>query len=123
MRFMMTISADQNSEAGVLPSPDLVAAMDKFNQQMVKAGVMLAAERLHPSSQGVRVTFHGGGTRTVTDGPFTAAKDLIAGFWLIQVKSKDEAIAWASRCPDRLAPGETAQIELRQVLDVARGSE
>src|SRR5437016_10340866 len=112
MRFMLIIKADTNTEAGVLPSKELVAAMDEFNEKMVKAGVLLAAEGLHPSSKGARITFHGGGKRTVTDGPFTEAKELIAGFWLIQVKSKEEAIEWASRCPDVLGPGEAAQIEI-----------
>jgi len=119
MRFMMMIKADKNTEAGVLPSKELVAAMDEFNQEMVKAGVMLAGEGLHPSSRGARITFHGGGKRTVTDGPFTETKELIAGFWLIQVKSKEEAIEWASRCPDPLGPGETAQIEIRQVFEAS----
>jgi hypothetical protein len=119
MRFMMMVKADKNSEAGVLPSKELVTAMDMFNEEMVKAGVMLAAEGLHPSSKGARITFSGGGKRTVTDGPFTEAKELIAGFWLIQVKSKEEAIEWASRCPDPLGPGETAQIEIRQVFDMS----
>src|SRR2546427_1977732 len=100
MRFMMMIKADKNTEAGVLPSKELVAAMDKFNQEMVKAGVMLAAEGLHPSSKGARITFSGGGGRTVTDGPFTEAEEMIAGFWLIQGESKGEAVEWASRCPD-----------------------
>ena len=119
MRFMLMIKADKNTEAGVLPSKELVAAMDDFNQEMVKAGVMLAGEGLHPSSKGARITFHGGGKRTVTDGPFTEAKELIAGFWLIQVKSKEEAIEWALRCPDPLGPGETAQIEIRQVFEMS----
>ena len=119
MRFMLIIKADTNTEAGVLPSKELVAAMDEFNEKMVKAGVLLAAEGLHPSSKGARITFHGGGKRTVTDGPFTEAKELIAGFWLIQVKSKEEAIEWASRCPDVLGPGETAQIEIRQVFEMS----
>jgi hypothetical protein len=119
MRFMMMIKADESSEAGVLPSKELVAAMDEFNQQMVKAGVMLAAEGLHPSSRGARITIQGGGKRTVTDGPFTETKELIAGFWLIQVKSREEAIEWASRCPDPGGPGETAQIEIRQVFELS----
>jgi len=119
MRFMLIIKADTNTEAGVLPSKELVAAMDEFNEKMVKACVLLAAEGLHPSSKGARITFHGGGKRTVTDGPFTEAKELIAGFWLIQVKSKEEAIEWASRCPDVLGPGETAQIEIRQVFEMS----
>src|SRR5438874_12448331 len=112
MRFMLIIKADTNTEAGVLPSKELVAAMDEFNEKMVQAGVLLAAEGLHPSSKGTRITFHGGGKRTVTDGPFTEAKELIAGFWLIQVKSKEEAIEWASRCPDEHGAGVEVQIEL-----------
>jgi len=115
MRFMLIIKADTNTEAGVLPSKELVAAMDEFNEKMVKAGVLLAAEGLHPSSKGARITFHGGGKRTVTDGPFTEAKELIAGFWLIQVKSKEEAIEWASRVP--FTDGE--EIELRQVFEAS----
>src|SRR5881409_4517564 len=117
MRFMMMIKADKNTEAGVLPSKELVAAMDEFNEKMVKAGVLLAAEGLHPSSKGARITFHGGGKRTVTDGPFTETKELIAGFWLIQVKSKEEAIEWVKRCPNPLA-GE-AEIEIRQVFEAS----
>ena len=117
MRFMMIIKADKNSEAGVLPSKELVAAMDEFNQEMVKAGVMLAGEGLHPSSKGARITFHGGGKRTVTDGPFTETKELIAGFWLIQVKSKEEAIEWVKRCPNPLE-GES-EIEIRQVFEAS----
>src|SRR5438477_12157531 len=119
MRFMLIIKADTNTEAGILPSKELVAAMDEFNEEMGRAGVMRAGEGLHPSSKGARITFHGGGKRTVTDGPFTEAKELIAGFWLIQVKSKEEAIEWASRCPDVLGPGETAQIEIRQVFEMS----
>src|SRR5437773_7461927 len=110
MRFMLIIKADTNTEAGVLPSKELVAAMDEFNEKMVKAGVLLAAEGLHPSSKGARITFHGGGKRTVTDGPFTEAKELIAGFWLIQVKSKEEAIECAWRWPDVLGAGVGDQI-------------
>ena len=115
MRFMVMIKADKNSEAGVLPSKELVAAMDKFNEEMVKAGVMLAAEGLHPSSKGARITFHGGGKLTVTDGPFTEAKELIGGYWLIQVRSKEEAVAWASRCP--ALDGDV--IEVRQVQEMS----
>ena len=115
MRFMMQVRADKNSEAGVLPSKELVAAMDKFNEEMVKAGVLLAGEGLHPSSKGARITFSGGGKRTVTDGPFTEAKELIAGFWLIQVKSKQEAIEWAKRVP--FADGEV--VEIRQVFEAS----
>ena len=113
MRFMLIIKADTNTEAGVLPSKELVAAMDEFNEKMVQAGVLLAAEGLHPSSKGARITFHGGGKRTVTDGPFTEAEELIAGFWLIQVKSKEEAIEWASRAPF----GGGTEVEIRQVFE------
>ena len=113
MRFMLIIKADTNTEAGVLPSKELVAAMDEFNEKMVKAGVLLAAEGLHPSSKGARITFHGGGKRTVTDGPFTEAKELLGGYWMIQVKSKAEAIEWASRCP----ASDNEVIEVRQVQE------
>ena len=119
MRFMVIVKATKDSEAGRMPSEELLSAMAKFNEEMVKAGVMLAGEGLHPSSKGARITFSGGGKRTVTDGPFTEAKELIAGFWLIQVKSKEEAIEWAARCPDPLGPGETAQIEIRQVFEMS----
>ena len=115
MRFMMLVKADKNSEAGVFPSKDLFAAMGKFNEEMVKAGVLLSAEGLHPTSKGARVAFGAGGKPTVTAGPFSGAKDLIAGFWLIQVKSKQEAIDWASRAPF----GDGAQIEIRQVFEAS----
>ena len=118
MRFMVIVKANKDSEAGVLPSKELLAEMGKFNEELAKAGVLLAAEGLHPSSKGARVKFSGG-KRTVVDGPFAEAKELIAGFWLIQVKSKEEAIEWASRCPDVLGPGETAQIEIRQVFEMS----
>src|SRR5260370_19337643 len=98
MRFMMIVKASQTSEAGVLPSRELVEAMGKFNEEMVKAGVLLAAEGLQASSKGARIKFSGG-KPTVIDGPFTESKELIAGFWLIEVKSKEEAIEWASRSP------------------------
>src|SRR5712671_2659007 len=98
MRFMMIVKANQDSEAGVLPSRELIEAMGKFNEEMVKAGVLLAGEGLQASSKGARIKFSGG-KRTVIDGPFTESKELIAGFWLIQVKSKEEAIEWASRSP------------------------
>src|SRR6266849_8505941 len=113
MRFMMLVKADKNSEAGVLPSKELVAAMGKFNEEMVKAGVMLAAEGLHASSKGARISFSGG-KPIVTDGPFAETKELIAGFWLIQVKSKAEAIEWASRVPFR-----EGGIEIRQVFEAS----
>ena len=115
MRFMVIVKATPNSEAGRLPSQALLAAMGRFNEELVNAGVMLAGEGLHPSSKGARVTFSEG-KRTVTDGPFAETKELIAGFWLWQCKSKDEAIEWVKRCPDPM-PGEESVIEIRQVFD------
>jgi hypothetical protein len=117
MRFMVLVKADKNSEAGVLPDEKLLAEMGKYNEELAKAGVLLAAEGLHPSSKGARVRFSGG-KRTVIDGPFTEAKELIAGFWLIQVKSKEEAIEWVKRCPNPF-PGTEAEIEIRQVFEAA----
>jgi hypothetical protein len=111
MRFMVMVPANKESEAGVLPSQELLAEMGKFNEEMVKAGVMLAGEGLHASSKGARIKFTGGKTM-VTDGPFTETKELIAGFWLIQVKSKEEAIAWMKRAPF----GEGVVLEIRQVF-------
>ncbi len=102
MRFMILIKADKNSEAGVLPDEKLLTEMGKFNEELVQAGVMLAGEGLQPSSKGARVKFSGS-TRTVTDGPFAETKELIAGFWLWQVKSKEEAIDWVKRCPESLS--------------------
>ncbi len=113
MRFMVLVKADKNSEAGVLPDEKILTEMGKFNEELVKAGVMIAAEGLHPSSKGARVKF-AGGKRIVTDGPFTEAKDLIAGFWLWQVKSKAEAIAWLER-----APFDQTEVEIRQVYETA----
>jgi hypothetical protein len=114
MRFMLIVKADHNSEAGVLPSEELLTAMGRYNEELVKAGVMLAGEGLHPSSKGARVIFSGSGRR-VLDGPFTEAKELIAGFWLIQVTSKEEAIEWVKRCPNPME-GES-EIEIRQVFE------
>jgi hypothetical protein len=114
MRFMILVKADQNSEAGVMPSEELLTEMGKYNEELVKAGVMLAGEGLHPSSKGARVRFSGQ-RRAVIDGPFTEAKELIAGFWLIQVKSLDEAIEWVKRCPNPME-GES-EIEIRQVFE------
>jgi hypothetical protein len=114
MRFMVMIKATKDSEAGVMPSKELLEAMGNFNEELVKAGVMLAGEGLQPSSKGARVKFSGT-KRTVIDGPFTEAKELIAGFWLWQVKSKEEAIEWVKRCPNPLE-GE-AEIEIRQVFE------
>ena len=112
MRFMVIVKADQNSEAGVMPSTELLTAMGQFNEEMVKAGVMLAGEGLHPSSKGARIKYSGK-ERTVTPGPFSATGDLVSGFWLIQVKSRDEAIEWMKRAP--FDGG--AEVELRQVFD------
>jgi hypothetical protein len=112
MRFMVIVKADSNSEAGIIPSTELLTAMGKFNEEMVKAGVMLAGEGLHPSSKGARIKYSGK-QRAVTNGPFSGASDLVAGFWLIQTKSLDEAIAWMKRAP--FDGG--SEIEIRQVFD------
>jgi hypothetical protein len=112
---MVIVKATKNSEAGAMPSKKLLADMGKFNEDLVKAGVMLAGEGLHPSSKGARVKFSGG-NRTVIDGPFAETKELVAGFWLWRVKSKEEAIEWVKRCPDPM-PGEEAVIEIRQVFE------
>src|SRR5882757_4531883 len=112
MRFMVIVKASKDSEAGVMPGTELLTAMGKFNEEMVKAGVMLAGEGLHPSSKGARVKYSGNNP-TVTEGPFAATDDLVAGFWLIQVKSRDEAIEWMKRAP--FDGG--AEIEIRQVFD------
>jgi hypothetical protein len=112
MRFMVMVPASEESEAGILPDEKLFADMQKFNEEMVKAGVMLAGEGLHPSSKGARIKFSGGKT-TVIDGPFTESKELIAGFWLIQVKSKEEAIEWMKRAPF----GDGVVLEIRQVFE------
>lgn len=116
MRFMILVKADKNSEAGILPDEKLFTEMGKYNEELVKAGVLLAGEGLHPSSKGARVKFSGT-KRSVIEGPFTEAKDLIAGFWLIQVKSKEEAIEWVKRCPNPME-GES-EIEIRQVFEAA----
>ena len=114
MRFMILLKADKNTEAGVLPDEKLLTDMMKYNEELVKAGVLLAGEGLQPSSKGARVKFSGT-KRTVVDGPFAETKELIAGFWMIQVKSKEEAIEWVKRCPNPLQ-GE-AEIEIRQVFE------
>jgi hypothetical protein len=111
---MAIVKASQDSEAGKMPSEELLAAMGKFNEEMVEAGVMLAGEGLHPSSKGARVQF-GGGERTVTDGPFAETKELIAGFWLMQVDSFEEAVEWIKKCPDPHDEG--GQIEIRQIFE------
>ena len=114
MRFMIIIKANKDSEAGVLPDEKLLTEMGKYNEELVKAGVMLAGEGLHPSSKGARVQFSGG-KQIVIDGPFAEAKELIAGFWLWQVESKEEAIEWVKRCPNPM--GVEAEIEIRQVFE------
>ena len=114
MRFMVMVKANADSEAGVMPSQELLTEMGKFNEELVKAGVLLAGEGLHPSSKGARVMFSGS-KRTVVDGPFSETKELVAGFWLLQVKSKEEAIEWVKRCPNPM-PGES-EIEIREVFE------
>ena len=114
MRFMIVVKADKNSEAGILPDQKLLTEMGKYNEELAKAGVLLTGEGLHPTSKGARVKFSGA-QRTVIDGPFAETKELIAGFWLWQVKSKEEAIEWLKRCPNPM-PGES-EIELRQIFE------
>jgi len=115
MRFMVMVKATKESEAGVMPSEQLLNDMGKFNEELSKAGVMLAGEGLQPSSKGARVRFSGT-KRTVVDGPFTETKDLVAGFWIFQVKSKQEAIDWVKRCPNPF-PGGDSEIEIRQIFE------
>ncbi len=112
---MVMIKATRNSEAGLMPGEELLAEMGKFNEELVKAGVMLAGEGLHPSSRGKRVQFSGG-KKSVTDGPFAETKQLVAGFWIWQVKSMEEAVEWVRRCPDPM-PGEEAEIEIRPIFE------
>jgi hypothetical protein len=117
MRFMVLVKANKSSEAGVLPDEKLLTAMTKYNEELAKAGVLLAGEGLQPSSKGARVRFTGD-KRTVIDGPFSETKELIAGFWLFQVKSKEEAIEWVKRCPNPF-PGTESEIEIRQVFEAS----
>ena len=114
MRFMVLVKADKNTEAGALPDEKLLTEMGKFNEELAKAGVMRAGEGLHPSSKGARVHFSGS-KRTVIDGPFAETKELVAGYWLWKVKSKEEAIEWVKRCPN--PTGTEAEIEIRQVFE------
>jgi len=114
MRFLILVKASKDSEAGVLPNEKLLTEMGQFNEELVKAGVMLAAEGLQPSSKGARVKFSGG-RRTVIDGPFAETKELIAGFWIWQVKSKEEAIEWVKRIPN--PTGDESEVEIRQVFE------
>ena len=120
MRFMMLLKADKRTEAGVLPTEKDLAVMGKFNEELIKAGVLLDGAGLQPSSKGARVTFENGKTR-VTDGPFAETKELIAGYWMIQVKSKEEAIEWARRVPFQHIPQTdgTGQIEIRQMFELS----
>jgi hypothetical protein len=113
---MIIIKASQDSEAGIMPSTELLTAMGNYNEELAKAGILLAGEGLHPSSKGARVRFSGD-KRTVIDGPFAETKELIAGYWLWQVKSREEAIEWVNRCPNPM-PGTEAEIEIRQVFEM-----
>lgn len=115
MRFIVFVKATKNSEAGVMPSQELLTAMMKYNEELVKAGVMLGGEGLHPSAKGVRVKFSGS-KRSVTDGPFAETKEIVAGYWLWRCKSREEAIEWVKRCPNPM-PGEESEIEIRQVFE------
>ena len=112
MRFMVLVKANKDSESGVMPDTKILTEMGKYNEELVKAGVMLAGEGLHPTSKGARVRFEGPNKRTVLDGPFTETKELVAGFWLWQVKSKEEAIEWLKR-----APFQEGEVEIRQVFE------
>src|SRR4051812_21308186 len=114
MRFLVMVKATQDSEAGALPSEQMLAAMGRYNEQLAQAGVMLAGEGLHPSSKGARVRF-AGDSRTVVDGPFAETKELVAGFWMFQCKSLEECIEWVKRCPNPM-PGDS-EIEIRQVFE------
>lgn len=117
MRFMIIVKASADSEAGVMPSEELLTAMGNYNEELAKAGILLAGEGLHPSSKGARIRFCGD-QRSVIDGPFAETRELIAGYWLWQVKSRAEAIEWARRCPNPM-PGTEAEIEIRQVFEAA----
>ncbi|SRR5690606_7123721 len=115
MRVMVIVKATKNSEAGIMPSEQLLVEMGKFNEELVKAGVMLAGDGLQPSSRGKRIRFSGG-KKTIVDGPFAETRELIAGYWIWQVKSIEEAVEWAKRCPDPM-PGEDAELEIRPVFE------
>jgi len=116
MRVMVIVKATKNSEAGKMPTKELLTAMGKFNEELVKAGIMLDGDGLKPSSTGKRIRFSPGNKRTVIDGPFTETKELVAGYWIWQVKSIDEAVEWARRCPDPM-PGEEAELEIRPFFE------
>lgn len=115
MRFMVLVKANAESEAGAMPSERVLSEMMKFNEELVKAGVMLAGEGLHPSSKGTRIQFHPNGTTSVVDGPFAETKELIAGYWLWQCRSREEAIEWARRCPN--PDNQESVLEIRQVFE------
>ena len=115
MRFMVMVKATPNSEAGVMPGPEMFEAMGKYNEELVKAGIMKAGEGLHPSSRGARVHFSGN-KRTIVDGPFAETKELVAGFWLWECKSLEEAIEWVKKCPNPM-PGEDSDIEIRRIFE------
>lgn len=115
MRFMVIVKANKDTEAGVLPSEEMLDAMTRYNEELVKAGVMLAGEGLHPSAKGKRIKFSGS-QRTVVDGPFAETTELIAGYWIWEVRSMQEAVEWARRCPDPM-PGEDAELEIRPVFE------
>jgi len=116
MRFMVMVKATKDSEQGIMPSEELLAAMAKYNEELIKAGVLLAGDGLHPSSRGARVRFEGA-TRSVIDGPFSETKELVAGFWMLQVKDLAECIEWVKRCPNPMST--TSEIEIRQVFELA----
>ena len=118
MRFMMIVKANKDTEAGVMPDEKLISAMTRYNEQLAKAGVLLDLSGLQPSSKGARIKFSPGGKRTVIEGPFTHTDGLIAGYWLIQVKSKQEAIEWAKRAPAPHGEGAESEIELRQLFEL-----
>ena len=117
MRFMMIVKASKDSEAGKMPSEELFSAMGKYNEELMKAGVLLDLSGLQPSSKGARIKFSGG-KRTVVDGPFTESKELIAGYWIIQVKSLEEAIEWAKRAPNPQGDSQEGEIEVRQFFEL-----
>jgi len=117
MRVMVIVKATKNSEAGIMPSESLLSEMGKYNEELVKAGIMVTGDGLHPSVKGKRVVF-AGGKRAVVDGPFAEAKELVAGFWIWRVTSMEEALSWARRCPDPM-PGEEAVLELRPLFELA----
>ena len=115
MKVMAIVKANQDSETGKMPSEEMLAAMGKYNEELVNAGILLDGNGLLPSTKGARVNFGGGGERTVLDGPFTETKELIAGYWILQVRSFDEAVEWIKRCPDPMEDG--GEIEIRQVAE------